>query len=82
LTDKEGVRLTKYFQDRIRVSLGIGTFFTNDFPGSPALNMVIKMDTCNGIPVVKLSDTPTKAIGDKDALRVAKWTFFGTPLNE
>lgn len=67
--------------DRIQYSFGIGTNLTNDFGNSKPLNMVIKMAECNHIPVVKLSDTPSKAIGDPDALRVAKWTFFKTPLD-
>lgn len=68
------------FRARARVSFGIGTNFTNDVPGSKALNIVIKMRTCDKIPVVKLSDVPSKAIGDPEALRVARWTHFGTPL--
>jgi nicotinate phosphoribosyltransferase len=43
--------------------------------------MVIKLWMCNNIPVVKLSDTPGKQIGDRDALRVANWTFHGTRLD-
>jgi nicotinate phosphoribosyltransferase len=43
--------------------------------------MVIKLYSVNGIPVVKLSDSPGKATGDADALRVAKWTFFGQSLD-
>ena len=39
------------------------------------------LNKVSGIPVVKLSDSPSKAIGDKDALRVAKWTFFNNPLD-
>lgn len=66
---------------RIRTSFGIGTNFTNDFPGSKPLNMVIKLMRCNGVPVVKISDTPTKSIGDRDALRVANWTFYGKALD-
>lgn len=69
------------FKDKINVSFGIGTHLTNDFT-SPALNMVIKMWSCGGVPVVKLSDVPTKQIGKRDALRVANWTFFGTPLDK
>jgi len=48
---------------------------------SKALNMVIKLHSVNGIPVVKISDSATKAIGDKNALRVAMWTFFNHPLD-
>jgi nicotinate phosphoribosyltransferase len=66
----------------IRCSFGIGTHFTNDFDGDlKPLNMVIKMWALNGIPVVKLSEDGGKAVGDKDALRVARWTHYGTPLD-
>jgi nicotinate phosphoribosyltransferase len=80
LNVKTAREINEYFKGRIRVSFGIGTNFTNDFPASPPLNMVIKLARCNGIPVVKLSDSPGKAIGDNDALQVAKWTFFGQKL--
>lgn len=64
---------------------GIGTNFTNDYP-SPPLNIVIKLNsiTRNSVttPVVKLSDVLTKATGDKDALRVAMWTFYNKPLDK
>lgn len=76
---------------RIQASFGIGTNFTNDFykyePGenlvekSKPLNMVIKLYKVNDIPVVKLGDGDGKATGDKDALRVARWTFFNKPLD-
>ncbi len=54
---------------------------------SPALSIVIKLyevEDSDGrmIPVVKLSDTPEKASGDKDAIRVALWTHMGTPLDK
>lgn len=81
LTAESGAELTTYFNDKIKVSLGIGTQLTNDYPDSKALNIVIKMATCNGVPVVKLSDVDTKAIGDRDALRVARWIFHKTPLD-
>lgn len=80
------IAINEYCKGKIRCSFGIGTNFTNDFKRlsdgtkSKALNMVIKLRDVNGIPVVKLSDTPTKAIGDADAVRVAKWTFFGDKL--
>lgn len=76
----DAVDIHNYFKRHINVSFGIGTKFTNDFPD--ALNIVIKMTTCNGIPVVKLSDSPSKSIGDRDALRVARWTFFNEPLDK
>lgn len=82
LTATTAAQIAHHFAGRIRCSFGIGTHFTNDFSGSKALNIVIKMATCHGIPVVKLSDVDTKAIGDKDALRVARWTFNNTPLDQ
>ncbi len=83
------IKINDAFGKQIFTTAGIGTHLTNDFekmsvPGevSKALNMVIKMDRCNGVPVVKLSDIPSKAIGDADARRVAMWTFFNKPLDE
>ena len=75
LTVDAAIKINKYFAGRVNTSFGIGTHFTNDVPGSPALNMVIKMVSCNNIPVVKLSDVPSKAIGDRDALRVRAGLF-------
>lgn len=71
----------------IKRLFGIGTNLTNDYTTlngnvSKPLNMVIKMSSCNSIPVVKLSNNPLKAIGDPDAVRVAKWTHFGEPLDK
>jgi len=85
--DTDGaVEIDAYCNGKIRSSFGIGTHLTNDFikPNgevSKPLNMVIKLSKCDGIPVVKLSDTPGKAIGEKDALRDARWTFSGQPLD-
>lgn len=75
LTPEQALLIDNHFKSRINVSFGIGTNFTNDFPGSPALNMVIKMDRCNNVPVVKLSDDEGKQVGDANALQVANWTF-------
>lgn len=75
-------KIADYCDQKIMCSFGIGTNFTNDFDGSEALNMVIKLIKCNGFDVVKLSDDLRKSIGEKDALRVAKWLFFGQPLDK
>ena len=79
--------LAGYCHGRIRCSFGIGTNFTNSYLNSEGekskpLNMVIKLRRCDDIEVVKLSDNPAKAIGDRDAIRVAKWTFFDQPLDK
>ena len=57
----------------IRAGFGVGTHLTNDFckrsdPSKPsrALNMVIKLDSINGHPTVKISDELTKNTGDPD----------------
>ena len=82
LNPRRAVDINTYCKGKIRASFGIGTNFTNDFEGSSPLNIVIKMFGLNGFPVVKLSEEPLKACGDKDALRVAKWIYFGKPLEE
>ena len=53
--------LYDYFKDRAKVAFGIGTFVSNDTCEQP-LNIVIKLQTVNGRPVAKLSDTPEKAM--------------------
>jgi nicotinate phosphoribosyltransferase len=57
------INIYKHFQGRIKTSFGIGTFLTNNC-GLKPINIVIKLIQCNGQECVKLSDTPTKAIGD------------------
>lgn len=75
------VRLAEACKGRIRCSFGIGTHFTNDFQASPALNIVMKLRRVDGMEVVKLSDDPQKAVGARDALRVARYVHFGMPLD-
>lgn len=52
------------FKGKIKVSFGIGTNLTNDFPGIDPLSIVIKMTRCNGYPVAKISDSPEKIMCD------------------
>lgn len=77
---EKALAISRHCHGRIRCSFGIGTHFTNDFTNSKPLNMVIKLRDVEGIPVVKLSDDHKKATGDKDALKVALWTFQKQPL--
>ena len=63
------MRLFEYFKGRARTSFGIGTNFTNDLGYEP-LQIVIKMTRCNGQPVAKISDEPSKAM-DYDPSYVA-----------
>ena len=53
--------LQDYFQDKVKVAFGIGTFCSNDTDAEP-LNIVIKLQTVNGRPVAKLSDTAGKSM--------------------
>lgn len=81
LDPETAIKINEYCKGKIKCSFGIGTNFTNSFEGSPSLNMVIKLSHMNNIPVVKLSDDKGKEMGDKDAIRVARWECFGTPLD-
>lgn len=47
---------------RSNTSYGIGTHLTCDIPGVEPTNMVIKMTSCNGQPVAKISDSPGKTM--------------------
>jgi nicotinate phosphoribosyltransferase len=57
------MRLYEYFKGRVRTSFGIGTNLSNDLGYDP-LQIVIKMIHCNGQPVAKISDEPSKAMDD------------------
>ncbi len=54
-------RLYQHFGNRIMTGFGIGTHLSNDV-GIPALNIVMKLMTCNHQPVAKLSDAPGKTL--------------------
>ena len=54
------------FSDRIRSGFGIGTHLTNDL-GPKALNIVMKMVKCNGMPLAKLSAEPGKMMCENPA---------------
>lgn len=79
LSDSLNVSKCVYYQraygDKVKLSFGVGTSLTNDVPGTMPANVVIKMVAIDGIPVVKLSEDPSKAVGDPKAIEVAKWTF-------
>lgn len=53
--------LYRHFADRTMTGFGIGTNLTNDMGITP-LNIVMKLVSCNGQPVAKLSDTPGKTL--------------------
>lgn len=85
LDAQQAIELNKYCHDKINCSFGIGTTFSNNaefFKENPPLNMVIKLYSINKIPVVKISDSPEKATGDHDSLRVANYIFGLKGLDE
>lgn len=55
------IELYRHFNGRVQTAFGIGTNLTNDTPDQP-LNLVMKMVSCNGQPVAKLSDAPGKTL--------------------
>ena len=63
------IRLFEYFKGRSQTAFGVGTNLTNDLGFGP-LQIVIKMTRCNGQPVAKISDEPSKAM-DYDPSYVA-----------
>ncbi|MDD1780657.1 nicotinate phosphoribosyltransferase [Enterovibrio sp. ZSDZ35] len=62
LTLNKAVDIHQHFTGRINTSFGIGTQLTCHLPEVETLNIVIKLVTCNGKPVAKISDEPGKSI--------------------
>jgi nicotinate phosphoribosyltransferase len=65
LTVPRTIELYQQFRGRCQLAFGIGTNLTNDLGYEP-LQIVIKMINCNGQPVAKLSDTPSKNMCDDE----------------
>ena len=65
LTVPRTIELYQQFKGRCQLAFGIGTNLTNDLGYEP-LQIVIKMIRCNGQPVAKLSDTPSKNMCDDE----------------
>jgi nicotinate phosphoribosyltransferase len=65
LTVPRTIELYQQFEGRCQLAFGIGTNLTNDLGYEP-LQIVIKMVRCNGQPVAKLSDTPSKDMCDDE----------------
>ncbi len=71
--------LYRYFRDRATVAFGIGTYLSNDTSVKP-LNIVMKVTSCNGTDVAKLSDTEGKGMCKSDEYvnylkRSINWRF-------
>ena len=65
LTVPRTIALYQQFRGRAQLAFGIGTNLSNDLGYEP-LQIVIKMTRCNGQPVAKLSDTPSKNMCDDE----------------
>lgn len=55
----KSMALYRHFADRTQLGFGIGTNLTNDM-GWRTLHIVMKLTSCNGVPVAKLSDSQGK----------------------
>lgn len=76
LTLDKALALYRHFEARINLSFGIGTRLTCDLPGVTPLNIVIKLVSCDGRPVAKLSDSPGKTIcQDQSFVRALEEAF-------
>ncbi|MEN8122499.1 MAG: nicotinate phosphoribosyltransferase [Bacteroidota bacterium] len=69
-------KITKHCRNKIKISFGIGTNFTNDVGVKP-LNIVIKImeakpEGQDWVPTIKLSDTKGKYTGDKESIKLCK----------
>ena len=61
LNFEKATKIKKHFENRCKISFGIGTWLAND-TDVPALNIVMKVTECNGQPVAKLSDVDGKGM--------------------
>lgn len=81
--------ISEYFQGRVQVSFGIGTFLANDMgdyvnhrgEAYKPLSIVIKMVSCNDSPVAKISDEPEKAMCEDIFFLIDLKRRFEQPLN-
>ncbi|QYN41572.1 nicotinate phosphoribosyltransferase [Gilliamella sp. ESL0443] len=62
----KALKIYQYFNNRVKLSFGIGGFLACDIPSTEfntkSLNIVLKLTECNNQPVAKLSDSPGKTI--------------------
>ncbi len=72
------LKLYDHFADRIQTGFGIGTNLTNDM-GLRTLNIVMKLVSCNGQPVAKLSDSPGKTLCDDETFLAYLRQVFRVP---
>lgn len=83
LTLDKALALYRYFDPKVRVAFGIGTRLTCDIRGVSPLNIVIKLLSCNGKPVAKLSDSPGKTIcHDQSFVKALQKAFELPPVRQ
>ena len=71
--------LYRHFADRSMTGFGVGTNLSND-TGIAPLNIVMKLMSCNGQPVAKLSDSPGKTMcTDETFLAYLRQVFHHAP---
>lgn len=58
---KRADEIYRHFVGRVNIAFGIGTYLSNDTFVNP-FNIVMKMTTCNGHPVAKISDDAGKGM--------------------
>lgn len=80
LNFERAIAIHKHFADRTRPAFGIGTNLTND-TGVPALNIVMKLVSCNGQAVAKISDSPGKVLNVDQAFLNYLSQVFNKPLH-
>lgn len=69
---ERATKIKKHFNGKCRVAFGIGTFLSGIQTPGAALNIVMKVNSCNGFPTCKLTDNPDKAIGDREFIDYVK----------
>ena len=73
--------LYRHFADRVMTGFGIGTNLSND-TGIATLNIVMKLMSCNGQPVAKLSDSAGKTLcADETFLAYLRQVFHHPQTN-
>ena len=70
-------KIFRYFNGKVKVAFGIGTYIANDTDVEP-LNIVMKTTYCNGMDVAKMSDIDGKGMCKNEAYvhyleRCIKW---------
>ena len=66
LNFEKATKIKDYFEGRVKVAFGIGTYISNDTCVEP-LNIVMKTTLCNGMDVAKISDVKGKGMCKNDA---------------